>query len=46
MVVFLSIKEMSYSVVGLFDNLVDPLSFLSLLYKFFSYVVCFNSALA
>ena len=42
MVVVLTIKKMSYLVVGLFDDLVGPLIYICDI-KFFGCAVCFNS---
>ena len=43
--VVLTPKKMSYVVLGLFDNLVDPLRIYICNIKFFGCVVCFNSAI-
>ena len=46
MVVFITIKEMSYLVVDLFDNLVGPFCTYFHDVKFFGCAVCFESAKA
>ena len=47
MVVVLTIKEISYLLVSLFDDLVGPLMvFIFVTLMFFGCAVCFNSAMA